>query len=44
LNASGQPALNFTGNSRYAGTEIDAGLRDTILPGSPEHYGLAGPS
>jgi hypothetical protein len=27
------PALNFTGNSRYAGTEIDVGLRYTIMPG-----------
>jgi hypothetical protein len=25
--------INFTGNSRYAGTEIDVGLRYTILPG-----------
>jgi hypothetical protein len=27
------PPLDFTGNSRYAGAEIDAGLRYTILPG-----------
>jgi hypothetical protein len=27
------PSMDFTGNSRYAGTEIDAGLRYTILPG-----------
>jgi hypothetical protein len=27
------PALDFTGNSRYAGTEVDVGLRYTILPG-----------
>jgi hypothetical protein len=27
------PPLDFTGNSRYAGMEIDAGLRYTILPG-----------
>jgi hypothetical protein len=27
------PPLDFTGNSRYAGTEIDVGLRYAILPG-----------
>jgi hypothetical protein len=27
------PALDFTGNSRYVGTEINVGLRYTILPG-----------
>ena len=27
------PALDFTGNSRYAGTEVDVGLRYTIVPG-----------
>jgi hypothetical protein len=27
------PALDFTGHSMYAGTEIDVGLRYTILPG-----------
>jgi hypothetical protein len=27
------PPLNFTGSSRYAGTEIDVGLRYAILPG-----------
>ena len=27
------PPLNFTGNSHYAGTEIDVGLRYSILPG-----------
>jgi hypothetical protein len=27
------PIVIFTGYSRYAGTEIDAGLRETILPG-----------
>jgi hypothetical protein len=27
------PPLDFTGNSRYVGTEIDIGLRYTILPG-----------
>jgi hypothetical protein len=32
-NSSGEPALNFTGNSRFVGWEIDAGLRHTILPG-----------
>jgi hypothetical protein len=33
LNSSGQPALNFTGNSRFVGWEVDVGLRYTILPG-----------
>jgi hypothetical protein len=28
-----EPVVDFTGNSRYAGTEIDVGLRYTILPG-----------
>jgi hypothetical protein len=32
-NSSGEPALNFTGNSRFVGWEIDAGLRFSILPG-----------
>ena len=27
------PPLNFTGSSQYAGTEIDVGLRYSILPG-----------
>ena len=27
------PALNFTGNSRFLGWEIDAGLRYSIMPG-----------
>jgi hypothetical protein len=27
------PPLDFTGDSRYAGTEIDVGLRYTIMPG-----------
>jgi hypothetical protein len=27
------PLVNFTDNSRYAGAEIDVGLRYTILPG-----------
>jgi hypothetical protein len=27
------PPLDFTGDSRYAGTEIDIGLGYTILPG-----------
>jgi len=31
--SAGTPAFDFTGNSRYAGTEIDVGLRYTILPG-----------
>jgi hypothetical protein len=25
--------FNFTGNSRYLGTEVDVGLRYTIMPG-----------
>jgi hypothetical protein len=33
LNSSGEPALSFTGNSRFMGWEIDVGLRYTILPG-----------
>jgi hypothetical protein len=33
LNSSGEPALNFTGNSRFVGWEIDVGLRYTIMPG-----------
>jgi hypothetical protein len=37
------PALDFTGNSRYAGTEVDVGLRFTILSGSFWHRGLVGP-
>jgi hypothetical protein len=48
LNSSGEPALNFTGNSRFIGWEIDAGLRFTIMPGltwTPRmgyaHYGSA---
>jgi len=32
-NSSGEPALNFTGDSRFVGWEIDAGLRYTIMPG-----------
>jgi hypothetical protein len=28
-----EPALNFTGNSRFLGWEVDAGLRYTIMPG-----------
>ncbi len=32
-NSSGQPSLNFTGNSRFVGWEIDVGLRYTIMPG-----------
>jgi hypothetical protein len=32
-NSSGQPALNFTGNSKFVGWEVDAGVRYTILPG-----------
>jgi hypothetical protein len=33
LNSSGEPALNFTGDSRFVGWEVNAGLRYTILPG-----------
>jgi hypothetical protein len=33
LNSSGEPALNFTGNSRFVGWEINAGFRFTIMPG-----------
>jgi hypothetical protein len=33
LNSSGERALNFTGNSRFAGWEVNAGLRYTIMPG-----------
>jgi hypothetical protein len=33
LNSSGEPALNFTGDSKFIGWEIDAGLRYTIMPG-----------
>jgi hypothetical protein len=29
----GQPALNFTGNSRFVGWEVNAGLRYTIMSG-----------
>jgi hypothetical protein len=32
-NSSGEPALNFTGNSRFVGWEIDVGLRYSIMPG-----------
>jgi hypothetical protein len=32
-NSSGEPALNFTGNSRFVGWEVDVGLRYTIMPG-----------
>ncbi|MGH8066925.1 MAG: hypothetical protein ACRERE_17145 [Candidatus Entotheonellia bacterium] len=28
-----EPALNFTGNSRFVGWEVDVGLRYTIMPG-----------
>jgi hypothetical protein len=30
---SGQPVYNFTGNSRYLGWEVAAGVRYTIMPG-----------
>jgi hypothetical protein len=33
LNGSREPALNFTGNSRFYGWEIDAGIRHAIMPG-----------
>jgi hypothetical protein len=32
-NSSGDPALNFTGDSRFVGWEVNAGLRYTIMPG-----------
>ena len=32
-NSSGEPALNFTGDSRFVGWEVNAGLRYTIMPG-----------
>jgi len=32
-NSSGQPALNFTGDSKFVGWEVNAGLRYTIMPG-----------
>jgi hypothetical protein len=31
--SAGTPAFNFTGNSKYVGTEVAAGLRYTIMPG-----------
>jgi hypothetical protein len=33
LNSSGEPQLNFTGNSSFVGWEVDVGLRYTIMPG-----------
>jgi hypothetical protein len=32
-NSSGEPALNFTGDSRFMGWEVDVGLRYTFMPG-----------
>jgi hypothetical protein len=32
-NSSGEPQLNFTGDSRFVGWEVDVGLRYTIMPG-----------
>jgi hypothetical protein len=32
-NSSGEPSLNFTGDSNFAGWEIDVGVRYTIMPG-----------
>jgi hypothetical protein len=32
-NSSGDAALNFTGDSRFVGWEVNAGLRYTIMPG-----------
>jgi Porin subfamily len=32
-NSSGEPIYNFTGNSRFLGWEVAAGVRYTILPG-----------
>ena len=31
--SSGEPVYNFTGNSRYLGWEVAAGVRYTIMPG-----------
>jgi hypothetical protein len=31
--SSGEPALNFTGDSRFMGWEVDAGFRYSIMPG-----------
>jgi hypothetical protein len=31
-NSSGEPAFNFTGDSRFVGWEVNAGLRYTIMP------------
>ena len=33
LNSSGEPAFNFTGDSKFVGWEVNAGLRYTIMPG-----------
>jgi hypothetical protein len=33
LNSSGEPTLNFTGNSSFVGWEVDAGVRYQIMPG-----------
>ena len=32
-NYKGEPTFNFTGNSRYLGWEVAAGIRYTVLPG-----------
>jgi hypothetical protein len=32
-NSSGEPSLNFTGDSRFVGWEVAAGVRYTIMPG-----------
>jgi hypothetical protein len=32
-NAFGEPSVNFTGNSRFVGWEVAAGVRYTIMPG-----------
>jgi hypothetical protein len=32
-NSSGEPSLNFTGGGRFAGWELNAGLRYQIMPG-----------
>jgi hypothetical protein len=33
MTSAGTPAVNFTGGSTYAGTEVAFGVRHTIMPG-----------
>jgi hypothetical protein len=33
LNSSGEPTLNFTGDSKFVGWEINSGFRYTVMPG-----------